>query len=162
MNDFRVILESTFKFKEEKLYLMLLRENGMFGVELVDRKKTFGRKYTKDRKQADLLFDEISNRLSEFKSLHLAEEFIKDSFKTKSIDKLLFIIMANGKTITQNDIVKMKDKVNFNLKLKFDFERKVKKKDALTIYVYEKRLDKKPFGVMVGTTNGDDLKFELV
>ena len=162
MNNFRIILENTFKFKEGKLYLMMIRENEVYGVEVVDREKTFGRKYAKNREQADLLFDKISTKLSKLKRLSDAEQVIERCFSSKTIDKTLFILMADDKILTQTDIVKMNNQIEFWMTVKIGFNKMVKDEDSLTVYVYETSKRKKPFGVLVGDAFGKNLKFELL
>lgn len=135
---------------------MLLRENGNFGVEVADREKTFDRKMTKDRKEADLLFDSIEDRLARYKHLRDAEKAIETCFGFKSLDKLLFVLIMDDRISSQADIVAIKGRVKFVTRPKFGDD------DALTVYIFENRADKKPYGVLKGTTRGDDFKFELI
>lgn len=160
-NDFRILMEDTFEFKGGKLYLMLMRENSNFGVEVMNRTKTFGRKMAKDREEADLLYDFVSDKIKKYKTITDAEDAIKRCFVFKSVDKLLFILMADDNVISQNDIVSLKDKVNLKTRVKINYLKNKKKKDALTVYVFLGS-DKKAFGVLTGTLEAKDLKFELL
>lgn len=63
MSDFKIIDETTTIFKCSNVCVMLLRVDGEFGVEVVDRKESFGRVLLKDRDEADLVFCLISNKL---------------------------------------------------------------------------------------------------
>lgn len=155
-NDFRVIRENTFNLKGGKLYLMLLRDNGVFGVEVVDREKTFGRQMTNTRKEADFLFDSIVDRLDKFTSIKDAENAIKRCFKVKSTDKMMFVLIMDNKVSSQTDIVAIRDKIKFVTKVKFNRE-----KGLMTIHVSENRTEK-PFATLKGTDDGKNLIFELL
>jgi hypothetical protein len=76
MSDFKILDETTTAFKCSSVCVMLLCHNGEFGVEVVDRKESFGRVFLKDRDEADLVFCLISNKLSKQKR----------NEKTKKID----------------------------------------------------------------------------
>lgn len=162
MTDFRVLKENTFTFKGDKLYLMLVIDNASYGIEVVDHSKTFGRKMTSDRKEADNMFDVLSDRLAGFSSLVDATNFLEKTFSMKSKDKFRFAIVALNNVISQNNIVEMLGaKIKFKTKLQFNYSGKTKKKDALTVYIYFGK-EKKPLGMLVGTTKADDLKFNFL
>lgn len=154
--DFRILRENTFNLKGGKLYLMLLRDNGSFGVEVADRTKTFGRKMTVDRNQADFLFDSIEERLSRYTCIQDAEKAIETSFKFKSLNKLMFVLIMDDKICSQDDIVNMGDNVKYYTRPQFGDN------ESLTVYISEKKTDKKPFCVLTGTTKANDFKFELI
>jgi hypothetical protein len=154
--DFNILTENTFSFKGGKLYIMLLLDKGKYGVEVVDRGKTFGRKMTETRSDADFLFESISDRLDRCKNLSEAENAIVKCFALDSLDKTLLVLFMDDKIGSQADIVSIKGKVKFITKPKFGDD------DSLVVYIYEKRTDKKPYAVLKGTTKGDDFKFELI
>jgi len=158
--DFRILKEDTLTFKGGRLYLMLLCEKSRFGVEVVDNEKTFGRKFARSRAEADFLFESITNRLSKYKSLLDAEAALKRSFSSDDLDKILFILITDGAVVSQADITSLKEKINFKLKVKVDYLKNKKKKNALTIYVYLNS-ERKPFGVLTGTREAKDLRLEL-
>jgi hypothetical protein len=160
--DFKVINENTFSFKDGELYVMLLRENGEFGVEVVDREKTFGRKITQDYKTADFLFESVINRLSQYKCLEDAENAIMKCFAFDSLDKLLFVLIMDDRISSQSDIVSIESKFNFIIRLKFGYRKKIKNKNSITIYVYEKITDKKPYALLYGSDMANDMRFELL
>ena len=156
--EFRVLKEETFSLKGGTIYTMLLRENGIFGVEVVNNKKTFGRKYTKDRPEADLLFDMTVDRLSQYKSIVDAEKAVENCFGFKSLNKLMFVLLMDDVVCSQVDIVIMKSKG----KVKFVTHHEFGDDDSLSIYISEKITDKKPYGVLKGTVRGRDFKCELL
>ena len=164
MTDFRILEESTFNLKGGKLYLMLLRENGKFGIEVVNREKTFGRKYTDSQKKANLLFDIITNKLSVYTTLADAENCVIRCFSLKSVNKLMFILTADGKETTQGDIQKLREEgiIEFKMDVQFGFLKDKKKKDAISIYISETR-HSKPYGVLFGMNDGNlKMTFELL
>jgi hypothetical protein len=154
--EFRILNENTFNLKGGKLYTMLLRDNGIFGVEVVDREKTYGRKMTENLKQAEFLFDSISDRLIKYKTFTDAVSAIERCFGLDSLNKTLFTLIMDDKIGSQADIVAMKGKFKFVTLPKFG------KDDSLIVNIFEKRTDKKPYGVLIGTVKGDDFKFELI
>lgn len=156
LTEFRILRENTFSLKGGKLYLMLLRENGIFGVEVADRAKTFGRKMAKDRKGADFLFDSIEERLSRYDNVKDAEKAIENCFGFKSLDKLMFVLVMDDRICSQSDIVAIKGKIKFITRPEFG------ENDSLEVFISENRTDKKPYAVLKGTTKGDDFKFELI
>jgi len=160
--DFRILSENTFNLKGGKLYVMLLRDNDNYGVEVVDREKTFGRKMTESRKQAEFLFDSVTERLSRYKNLKDAVFAIEKCFAFKSLDKLLFVLIMDDKVCSQADIVAMKGKFKFKTRLKFGYNKNVKDKDSLTVYIYENQTAKKPYGVLFGSADSKNMKFELL
>lgn len=160
--DFKIFREETFSFKGGKMYLMLLCEDGNFGVEVVNREKTFGRKNTKNRAEADFLFETISDKLLKYKVLAEAENAIVRCFEMNSINKLLFVLIAEDSITTQADIVVIHGKFEFITRPKFGYVKKKKELNGLTIYLYENRSDKKPYGLLYGSTNANDFKFEFL
>ena len=163
--DFRILKEETVPYKGGKLYLMLLRENARFGVEVVNREKTFGRKYASTRKEADKLFDLITDKLFKYKLIVDAENAIARCFSVDSNDKFIFVLVADDTILTQADISPLKEKVEFRTRIKLGYNKNKREKNALTIYIYlGSRLtsNQKAFGVLVGTRKAKDLKFELL
>ena len=156
--DFRVIAEETFSYKEGKLYLMLINENNQFSIEVVDKKKTFGRQLTKDREQADLLYNQFIKSLSSYEGFVQAEEAVVECLKLKTVDKMVFFLLTKDTIITQKDIVNLKGKIIFKTRVKIEYHRNIKKENGLTVYVYLNS-DKKAFGVLIGNREAQDLKF---
>lgn len=141
---------------------MLLRENSLYGIEVVDRTKSFGRKMIDDRKDADHIFETLTERLNAFSTLKAAEDFLHQTFAIKSINKFRFAILALDNVISQNDVVNMLNaKIKFKTRLQFGYSGSKKKKDALTVYIHT-MTSKKPFGVLVGTTKANDFKFKFL
>ena len=60
MSDFKILDETTTVFKCSNVCVMLLCHNGEFGVEVVDRKESFGRVFLKDRDEK-FIFIEVIN-----------------------------------------------------------------------------------------------------
>ena len=158
-NDFKVLLENTFKFKEGKLYLMLLHDNGAYAIEVVDRYKTFGRKYSNNRKEAELLFNTVINKLAPIKTLITAESLIKDSFGRTEIREIIFLLSLEDRNISQKEIGKLVIALKIKVKAKQNYLCAKRKKGAITIYVFFD-IKKKAIGRFFGTRFSDDFKFE--
>lgn len=160
-NDFRILKENTFKFKGENLYLMLLRENNRFAIEVVDKSKTFGRKFAESRKEAEFLFDRTTIRLDSKKTLHDAEEVIKICFDRDDPKETTFLLSLEDREMSQFEIGVLVIKLKFTTKVKYGYLDKVKKKGAITIFVFFE--DKsKPIGKFWGKRFGKDFQFELL
>lgn len=159
--DFRILSETTVNFKGEKLYIMLLRESDKFGVEVVDKEKTFGRKYANNRKEAEFLFEVISTKLSSYRKIKLAEKAIIESFKLKAVDKTILFLYAYEKTLSRNLIKKMARKLKFKIRIIEGLYEGNKIEGVITINVYFNE-ENKVFGKFVGTLLDKDFIFELV
>lgn len=159
MSDFRILTEETFSYKGGKLYLMLLKDFDKFGVEVVDRAQTFGRKYTKDRKEAEYLFDIIKKRLNTYKHFDVAVCAIKRSFERNNLNETMFLLVAEERITSQTKIGRMVKKFKLNVVSKAGIYRDSRKKGAITIYVY---FGGKVFGRFYGTRFGEDFSFETL
>jgi hypothetical protein len=160
--DFRILAEETFTFKGGKLYVMLLREDAKFGVEVVNREKTFGRLFSDDRQSAEFLFDSVKNRLLLYKKIGDAEDAIVLCFGLKSMSKILFSLTMGDRVTNNADMKEIRYKFDHDIRLKFGYKKKLKELNGLTIYIYESRTSRKPFGLLYGTDRGDDMLFELL
>jgi hypothetical protein len=157
--DFRIMNEETFTFKDGKIYLMLLKDNGKFGIELADRTKAFGRIMCADRKHAEYLFKIITKSILKKKTLAKAEELIHLSLKRKSLPETVFLFLANSQVFSQDKIGVIVFDYNIKVKAVYDVIGEEKKKGGLTINVYFKS-KRKPFGRFIGTRFGKDFIFE--
>lgn len=159
--DFRILSENTFNLKADKLHLMLLRENGNFGIEVVDHEKSFGRVFARDRTQADLLFELLEKRLDKSRYTLQAEIFLRTLFSLGSIDKMLFLLAVDGARISEAAIGRLVRKFKLSVRSRKDFIAGKKKRGAITIWVcFESR--GKMFGRFSGTRLGKDFLFELL
>lgn len=160
--DFRILAEETFTFKGGKLYVMLLREDAKFGVEVVNREKTFGRLFSDDRQSAEFLFDSIKNRLLLYKKIGDAEDAIVLCFGLKSMSKILFTLIMGDRVTDVKDLNNIRHKFEHHIRLKFGYRKKTKELNGLTIYIYESRTSRKPFGLLYGDDFSDAMSFELL
>ena len=159
MIDFRILKENTFKFKDGKLYLMLLRENNKFAIEIVDKSKTFGRTFAEDRKEAEFLFDATTDKLNLKNTLAEAVVAIKFIFDRDDFKETLFLLSLEDRDMSQFEIGTLVIKLKFSTKVKYGYLKKVTKRGAITIKVFFK--DKsKPIGMFFGTRFGKDFVWE--
>lgn len=161
-NDFRILKENTFKFKDGKLYLMLLRENDKFAIEVVDKSKTFGRKFADNRKEAESLFDITTIKIDSKKTLTEAELEIRNCFNRNDLRETIFLLLLKDKNISQNEIGKMLFELKFTTKARYNYLKGVKKEGAITIYVFFDIKRKKPIGRFSGTRFLNDFDWELL
>ena len=157
--EFRVLNENTFDYKNGKLYLILLRDADKFGVEVVDRAKTFGRKHFADLAQAKEVFELISKKLASSKTLDTAESLIKAALGKKNSLETIFILTVANKKLCQDSIGDLTNKFKFKVKSRYNLLGDEKKRGAITIHVFfgDK---KKPTGRFKGTRFGSDFIFE--
>lgn len=161
MNGFKILKEETINLKGGRLCVLLTSEKGKCGVEVVNDRRGFGRKYTDNRDEAEFLFDALFERISTYKKVADAEKAVKKCLSFRSIDKIVFVLLAEEKIVTQNFIVVLRKKIRFRTTIKLNYKRRIKKNGALTIYI-SSEFDKKPFGVFTGTDEAKDLKFKLI
>lgn len=157
--EFRILKEETFSYRGEKLYLMLLRDGNKFGVEVVDRAQTYGRKYTQDRKEADYLFELITKRLNTYRDFDVAVCAIKRSFERKNLNETMFLLVAEERITSQTKIGRMVKKFKLKVESKAGYFRDTRKAGAITIYIY---FGNKIFGRFYGTRFGEDFGWETL
>ncbi len=158
-NDFRVLKENTFKFKEGKLYLMLLRDGGKFAIEVVDSLKSFGRKFADDRKEAEFLFDITTTKIDSKLTLPDAESAIRLCFDRDDLKETMFLLALEDREMSQFEIGTMLIKLKFTTKVKYGYLQKKTKRGAITIKVFFKDKNK-PIGEFFGTRFGKDFRFK--
>lgn len=158
-NDFRILNEITINFKSNKLYIMLLRELGMFGVEVASKSDGYGRKFTEDKIKATELFESIANKLKKTNNFDIAEEKIKSYFSLKDINEIMFLLKSEGIIRTQSSIGELYDSFKFKAKPKYNYKGDIKNKGFLTIYIFF-RNKKKPIGRFIGERFGNEFIFE--
>lgn len=158
-NDFRILNESTIDFKNNKLYVMLLREFGEYGVEVASKTDGLGRKFAEDKDKATRLFEAVAEKLSKIKNFEKAETKIKSYFELKDINEIIFLLESEDVVRSQVSIGDLY--VSFKLKVKSHYDKKGDEYclGAITIYVFFKN-KRKPIGRFIGTRFGDDFTFE--
>lgn len=162
MSDFRVLSEVTFNFRGDKLYLMLLRDSNKYGVEVVDRDKTFGRKFARDRSNAEYVYNTISKRIDRCKSIEEANNIITKAFSRRSLTETVLLFMVDEKVLSQNKVGEIIFDLNLNVaKSTNDFFLNKTKKGYLTIFIRIKS-DKAVFGCFAGKRFGKNFKFHLL
>ena len=158
-NDFYILDERTVNFKNNKLYVMLLKEFGEFGVEVASKSKGLGRKFAKDKDKASELFDAVADKLSHIKSFEQAETRIKSYFSLKDVNEIIFLLKSEDVVRSQTSIGDLSVYFRFKAKSKYDCKGDVNCLGAITIYVFFGK-KKKPIGRFIGTRFGDDFIFE--
>jgi hypothetical protein len=152
LSTFKILEEATFNLRGGKLFLMLLNDEGKFAVEVVNNKESFGRKFAKNEKEAELLFETLSEKLDTFKCTAKATLAVKKYFAFKAVDKILFLILSDKDKLGQKDIRSMKKKISFKIKVNIEG-------DSVKIDVFFP--DETKFGTFTGTVNDNDLIFSF-
>lgn len=158
-NDFRILNESTINFKDNKLYVMLLRELDAYGVEVASKNEGFGRKFANDKEGAVELFDAVAEKLSTVKNFELAKTKIKSCFALKDINEIIFLLKSEDVVRSQSSIGDLHIYFKFKTKAKYDTKGDEYCLGAITIYVFFKN-KRKPIGRFIGTRFSDDFIFE--
>ncbi len=160
-NQFKILEEKTFSYSKGELYIMLMQEGNRYGVEVTDRTKTLGRKFTRSKKSAELLYNILSKRLSSYNKLVDAEIAAKHCLSLTHIDKMIFAALACGGTLGQKHIVYLKNKIEFKTKIKFGYHLNFPTKGGITVFIYlwEKE---HLFAVLTGSDDAKKLKFEII
>jgi len=157
--EFRILNESTVSFKNNKLYIMLLREFGEYGVEVASKTEGLGRKFAEDKAKATELFDAVAEKLVNIKSFERAEEKIKSYFSLKDINEIIFLLKSEDVVRSQISIGDLCVYFRFKAKSKYDTKGDEYCLGAITIYIFFGK-KKKPIGRFIGTRFGDDFVFE--
>lgn len=160
MNSFKIVTENTTSTKGGKFYTMLLQDGEDFVVEVASKSKSLGKKYASSQEQAGFLFDIVNQRLALYTNFADAEKAIEKCFSFKTLDKTMFVLMAEDRILTHKDIVFMKTKMKFRTRTKRNYKHKVKEENAVTIYIHS-AFDKKSFGYLIGTEDSSEFKFIL-
>lgn len=161
MTDFRVLKENTFKFKEGKIYLMLLKDGEKFSIEVVNKSQSFGRKFAEDRKEAEFLFDITTVKIDSTKTLADAESAIRLCFDRDDLKETMFLLALEDRDMSQFEIGVLVIKLKFTTKAKYGYIKNKTKRGAITISVFFKDKNK-PIGVFFGTRFGKDFRFESI
>lgn len=157
--EFRILNESTISFKNNKLYVMLLKELGEYGVEVASKSEGFGRKFAEDKAKATELFEAVADKLSRIKNFELAERKIKSYLSLKDVNEIIFLLQSEDVVRTQVSIGDLY--VSFKLRTKASYDTRGDDYclGAITIYIFFGK-KKKPIGRFIGTRFGDDFIFE--
>lgn len=158
MDTFRILREQTFNLRGGKIYLMLIIDCGLFGVEVVNRSESYGRKTLTTRAKADLLFKSFEFSLNECKDLKTAEDIIRVSLAGKSLEDIFFLLKVYGKKFSQTVIGEIVSEFKLAVNVKRGFLRDEKKVGAITITV---SLNSKVIGRFFGTRYGTNFQFQL-
>ena len=160
-NDFNIINENTISFKNNKLYVMLLRELGVYGVEVASKTDGFGRKFAEDKEEATKLFEAIVEKLSNINNFEQAETKIKSYFSLKDINEIIFLLESEDVVRSQVSIGDLY--ASFKLKVKSHYDTKGDEYclGYITIYVFFNN-KRKPLGRFIGKRFSDNFVWETL
>lgn len=158
-NEFRILNESTINFKSNKIYIMLLKEFGEYGVEVASKNEGFGRKFAENKDKAIELFDALGEKLNDIKSFEQAKERLKSYFKIKDINEILFLLKSEDVVRSQVSIGDLYIYFKLKTKVKYDTKGDDHCLGAITIYTFFKNR-RKAIGRFIGTRFGEDFVFE--
>ncbi|MBS1636187.1 MAG: hypothetical protein JST26_09740 [Bacteroidetes bacterium] len=112
--DFRIIDEQEINFGHcNQLWSMIIKDGERFAIEVNTRHELLGRKYTVDRKQAELLLREITNKIAKCGSHEVASELMKLGFSYKSICEMMFVINTRYLFFDFNNLCKLRAKYKY-------------------------------------------------
>lgn len=158
-DEFRILNESTISFKNNKLYVMLLKEFDEYGVEVATKNEGLGRKFTENKDKAIELFDAVADKLNTIKNFEKAEDKIKTYFTLKDINEIIFLLKSEDVVRSQVSIGDLYVSFKFRVKTKYDTKGDDYCLGAITIYIFFKN-KRKPIGRFIGTYLGEDFIFE--
>lgn len=148
--EFKILNEETFSYKRNnKLFLMLLRDGDTYGVEIVSAHDSYGRKFCKDRAQAEKVFDFLTKKLFAMTDYDSTITLLEMCRKL-GLGEMKFIFMVHNKKFDQVGIGKLI--TEFNLKIKSRVRHKV-----MVI-----RLFKSKSGACFGEFTGTFLKKDFI
>lgn len=157
--DFRIINEETFNYKKGgNLCLMLIKDGGRYAIECVTVKDTFGRKFLKNREEAELIFSFLSLKLIDL-TFNDMTNILSLCYKMNNINEIKFMFKVYNKLMSQAFVGRLIREFKLIIKPKYDKYGHVKSKGSLTIEVYFEK--KVLFGFFKGTFLKNDFEFEL-
>ncbi len=128
ISNYIILQETVLKYKkEEQIVLMLIRnEENKFILEVIDLKLLVGRQVLGCRSQAESLFEEITERLSEYDNYFSARSMLSLSFALKSRE-CRFLIQAFNRAWSYSEIKRMAKPLGYiasarSLVILFDLE----------------------------------------
>jgi len=105
--EFKILNEETFSYKRNnKLFLMLLRDGDTYGVEIVSAHDSYGRKFCKDRTQAEKVFEFLTNKLSSMNDYDSTITLL-ETCKKLGIGEMKFMFLVYNKKFDQVAIGKL-------------------------------------------------------
>lgn len=93
MTEFKIIEDNIINYNDNnQLYIMTIKVNGLYYVEINTRTKHIGRKLIYDRKTSDFVVEQIIQSLSKYKKLQSALDILNHAFKTKYLNEFMFLV----------------------------------------------------------------------
>jgi len=109
MDEFKIIEEATLTFIDgDKLYLMLIKENTNYFIEVDSEKARIGKRQVRSRKEGEVVFEQMAKRLNTYFDLWSAVEMLNIAYGLKTIREHMFLVNNLNREVGLNDIFKFK------------------------------------------------------
>lgn len=93
MTEFKIIEDNIINYNgNNQLYIMIIKVNGRYYVEINTRTKHIGRKLIYDRKTSDFVVDQLIQCLSKYSTIQSALDVLNHAFKTKYLNEFMFLV----------------------------------------------------------------------
>lgn len=157
---FKIIEESTLDYGSDKqVWLMLIKINGEFGIELNDRYSLLGRKIAKHRREAEVMFTQIQTKLSNL-SYKAVIDVLRLGFSYPTVRELMFVINTRYTTYDFNTLCKLKSIYGYSTFPRLEDLIWEDKNLGYKIEVYFPG-NKEPIGRFEGLSANEDTRFKF-
>lgn len=114
--NFKILRDETFDYKNRKrFFLMLIKEFDRYAIEIVTEEKSYGRKFLKDKAEAEDVFEFLETILGTAEDYELLLNTL-NSFKVlRGANEIKFIFTVYNKKYTQAQIGALINKFSLNL-----------------------------------------------
>lgn len=110
MGVFKIIDEVILDFgNKDQLYLMFIRHNERYFVEIDSRRTCVGRMRTRSYKESGTVYEHIYKRMSEYTDMRSALDVLNLAFSMPSVRQCMFVINVLNTKVEFNSIWKMKN-----------------------------------------------------
>ena len=109
MNQFKIIVEQTLNYQDKsELYLMLIKHNDNYFIEVNSRTSRVGRRQVRSRREGDVVFSQMQERLQSYCEIKSVVELLNLAFKMKTIREHMFLVNFLNDEIELKDIWQIK------------------------------------------------------
>jgi hypothetical protein len=109
MDEFKIIEEATLSFIEgDKLYLMLIKDNGNYFIEVDSKTSCIGKRQVRSRKEGEVVFEQMEKRLCCYFDVWSAFEMLDFAFAMETIREHMFLVNNLNREVSFNEIWKFK------------------------------------------------------
>ena len=106
---FRIVKEETLSYGgTDQLYLMMIQIGERHFIQVDSRSVHIGRIACRSRREAEVMMEQISERMNTYTAIHDAFNVLDLAFQMKQVRPFMFLVNNMNRVVYFNDIWKMK------------------------------------------------------